>query len=116
MLYILVLIPISCINATSARSSPGRKGGSRANLRGVRLCCGIVTAASIVVVRRKSMYGSPVNADTKKHRETQRSILVRASKPYVQQYSVLHIRNAQSRALTMEKSRERLVGDCEVLS
>jgi hypothetical protein len=45
-------------------------------------------------------------------------ILVRAFEPYVQQYDVLRVRNAQMRVLTAVelRERERVAGDCVVLS
>jgi len=43
-------------------------------------------------------------------------ILVQAPEPYVQQYGILRVMNAQSSVLTKEELRKRLTRDCTVLS
>lgn len=48
-----------------------------------------------------SVCGSSVVRTLKTLNDISDFILVRASEPYVQQYGVLHVRNAQSRVLTM---------------
>jgi len=71
-----------------------------------------ITAASIMVVHRKSMCGSPVARVLKNTREISWFGL---SRPYVQQWGVLRIQKHPSQGVTM-KENESLTGDCSVLS
>jgi hypothetical protein len=61
------------------------------------------------------MCGSPVAQTLKRTRETQRSIMVRAFEPYVQQYSVLPVQECPIGDYN-GGNRENLVGDRSVLS
>jgi hypothetical protein len=55
-------------------------------------------------------------SNTQNTKGTQRFILVRASKPYIQQYGDLRVRNAESERYKKVEMREKSVGDRLMLS
>ena len=74
-----------------------------------------LTVSSIEFIRQRLMCGSLVAQTLKMCNGHNQFILVRASEPYVQQYGILCVRNAQS-GFIIEELRESLAGDCAVLS